>query len=248
MGLSEEIIAKNLHRVRECIARAAERAARSPEEITIVAVSKTHSADAIRKVYKAGVRHFGENRVQEWEGKYERLKDLKATWHLVGHLQSNKIPRAVRLFHTVDSVDKVDLLRKISSSAKAAGKIRVLLEVRMDRSPQKTGFEREEIAAGIEVGKNLPHIELRGLMCVPPLFFDADQARMSFRALKELRDRLSWQYEIPLPVLSMGMSHDFEVAIEEGATEIRLGTAIFGPRETFQPESDGVESAAKPQP
>ncbi len=237
MPASAETIAKNLYRVRECIARAADRVGRNPKEITIVAVSKTHPAEAIRAAYEAGLRHFGENRVQEWEAKRDRLKDLDATWHMVGHLQSNKVARAVQLFDTVDSVDSIAQIHDLEQSLNGNRPLPILLEVRMDPAKAKTGLEKVGVPAAVEAAFASPKIELRGLMCVPPYFDVPDQARMFFRALRELRDDLVFRYERPLPVLSMGMSHDFEAAIEEGATEIRLGTALFGERQPLKAES-----------
>jgi len=226
-------IADRLERVRERIARAAERAGRKPEEITLVAVSKTFPAEAIREAYVAGVRHFGENRVQEWEGKQPHLTDLKATWHLVGHLQSNKARRAAALFHAVDSLDRVELAEKLSrtlADGKAAKRLAVLIEVRLAPEETKTGVEEKDLPRLAEAAAALPHLDLRGLMCLPPYLDDPERLRPYFRRLRELRDALSREIGRPLPELSMGMTHDFEVAIEEGATQVRLGTAIFGAR------------------
>ncbi len=221
----------NLHRVRECVARAAHRVGRNLDEITIVAVSKTHPAEAIRVAYEAGLRHFGENRVQEWEGKRGRLNDLDATWHMIGHLQGNKIARAVQFFDAIDSVDSIAQIHDIERYVKGSSPLPILLEIRMDLASAKTGFEKEKVPAAVEAAFSSSKVELRGLMCIPPFFDVPDQARVYFRALRELRDNLVLRYERPLPVLSMGMSHDFETAIEEGATEIRLGTALFGARQ-----------------
>jgi PLP dependent protein len=231
MPAMAEMIAKNLHRVHECIERAADRAKRDPGEITIVAVSKTHPAEAIRAAYEAGLRHFGENRVQEREAKRDQLKDIKATWHMIGHLQGNKVARAVENFDTVDSVDSVARIRDLERLVKGTSRLPILLEIRMDAAQTKTGIERKDVPAAVEAGFASTKVVLRGLMCIPPFFDVPDQARMYFRTLRELRDELVFRNERPLPVLSMGMSHDFETAIEEGATEIRLGTAIFGERQ-----------------
>jgi pyridoxal phosphate enzyme (YggS family) len=241
----------NLARVRERIERAASRTGRRAEDITLVGVSKTHPAGRIRELHEAGVRHFGENRVQEWESKQVSLADLDATWHLIGHLQSNKVARAARLFQTIDSVDSITLAERLDRAKKEfntegtegtekseesegvarGGRLRVLVEVRLDPSSSKSGVTDEELPRLVEAVLRLPHLELRGLMGVPPYFEDAEKARPYFRRLRELRDALRAQLggEI-LPALSMGMSHDFEVAIEEGATEIRVGTALFGER------------------
>ncbi len=226
-------LAANLHRVRERIARAAECAGRRAEEITLVAVSKTFSADAIRAAYEAGLRAFGENRVQEFESKQPKLSDLAdATWHLIGHLQSNKARRAVHLFHRIDSIDSLALAQKLDSAAAAESKrVPVLIEVHLGGEATKSGVTESDLAAlacGIET---LSHLELRGLMTIPPYCDNPEAARPYFRKLRELRDGISQRLGHTLPALSMGMSHDFEVAIEEGATEIRIGTALFGQRD-----------------
>jgi pyridoxal phosphate enzyme (YggS family) len=243
--------AANLARVRERIERAASRAGRTSEDITLIAVSKFHPAGRIRELYDAGVRHFGENRVQEWETKRAILADLDATWHLIGHLQSNKAARAVRLFHAIDSVDSIALAERLqkakkdfntegTESAEKGGeeksvaremRLRVLLEVRLDPAAAKSGVSEDELPRLMETVLQLQHLDLRGLMGVPPYFEDPEKVRPFFRHLRELRDTLHSKFggEI-LPVLSMGMSHDFEIAIEEGATEIRVGTALFGER------------------
>jgi PLP dependent protein len=225
-------IAGNLDRVRQRIALAAARAGRRPEEITLVAVSKTFPAEAIRAAYNTGLRAFGENRVQEFESKRVKLADLAdATWHLIGHLQSNKVRRAVNLFHRIDSVDSLSLAQKLDSAADAEGKrLPILLEVHLGGEATKSGVAQESVASLAEGILSLSHLELLGLMTVPPYSDDAEQARPYFRKLRELRDGLSRASGKPLPVLSMGMSHDFEVAIEEGATEIRVGTGLFGER------------------
>jgi len=251
--MSREIntMAANLTNVRERMERAASRAGRRAEDITLIGVSKTHSAAQIRELYGAGVRHFGENRVQEWESKRASLTGLDATWHLIGHLQSNKVARALQVFHAIDSVDSLVLAERLERAKKEfntegtegaeksreseggaqGGRLRVLLEVRLDPAAAKSGVSDEELPRLVEAVLQLPHLELRGLMGVPPYFEDAELARPYFRRLRALRDALRAQLggEI-LPVLSMGMSHDFEVAIEEGATEIRVGTALFGER------------------
>jgi pyridoxal phosphate enzyme (YggS family) len=226
-------IRDSLSRVQERIAAAALRAGRRSEEITLIGVSKTHPAEAIRAAYEAGLRHFGENRVQEWEGKRGAVGDLNATWHLVGHLQSNKAARAAGLFHSVDSVDDFGLAQRLErarADATGSQKLRVLLEVRVEEEESKSGAKIEEAGALGENVSRLSHIELAGLMCIPPFLEDAEKVRPYFRRLREARDSLARKIGRKLPVLSMGMSHDFEVAIEEGATEVRVGTAIFGSR------------------
>jgi len=227
-------VQENLARIQERIAGAAARAGRPAEEITLIGVSKTHPASAIREAYEAGIRHFGENRVQEWEGKRAGTEGLVATWHLIGHLQSNKTARAARLFHCVDSVDDSAIARRLDRARDEAGitgRLRMLIEVHIAPEEAKSGVEINELPALAERCAELPRVQLAGLMCIPPFLEDAEKVRPYFRRLRELRDELSGKLKIELPVLSMGMSHDFEVAIEEGATEVRVGTALFGARE-----------------
>jgi PLP dependent protein len=227
-------VRENLARIQERIASAAARAGRRAEEITLIAVSKTHAASAIREAYEAGIRHFGENKVQEWEGKRGETEGFAATWHLIGHLQSNKAARAAKLFHSVDSVDDFAIAQRLDrarAETAASGKLRVLIEVRVAPEETKSGVEVSELPALVEKFAELPQLELVGLMCIPPFLEDAERVRPYFRRLRELRDDLAKKLGLALPVLSMGMSHDFEVAIEEGATEVRIGTAIFGVRE-----------------
>jgi pyridoxal phosphate enzyme (YggS family) len=230
--MDREQIGSNLQRVQGRIAAAAAKAGRRTEEITLIGVSKTQPAEAIRAAYESGLRHFGENRVQEWEGKRAALGDLQATWHLVGHLQSNKAARAAGLFHSVDSVDDLALAQRLDRSRDGHGakKLRVLLEVRVEQEESKSGVKPEEAAALADGFTRLSHLELAGLMCVPPFLENAEVVRPYFRRLRELRDALVRELGRDLPVLSMGMSHDFEAAIAEGATEVRVGTAIFGSR------------------
>jgi pyridoxal phosphate enzyme (YggS family) len=231
--MTQSSMRKNLLHVQQRIAAAAKRAGRLPEEITLIAVSKMHPADAVREAYQAGVRHFGENRVQEWEAKRDKIRELPAAWHLVGHLQSNKAARAASLFHSVDSVDDFTLAQRLDRArAELDGleKLRVLIEVRVEQEATKSGVEITGLAALAEKIAELPRLEFAGLMCIPPLLEDVERVRPYFRRLRELRDALQAQLGRALPVLSMGMSHDFEVAIEEGATEIRVGTALFGTR------------------
>ncbi len=201
--------------------------ARLPPSVTLVAVSKTHPPEAVREAYAAGQRDFGENYAQEWRDKAAALADLPGlVWHFVGSLQTNKVkvllgaapPRAA----WVHTVDRVELARELSRRAAARGAaVKVLLEVNVAREPQKAGCPPEEVARLAEAVGALPGLELRGLMCIPPAEGDP---RPHFRALRALRDGLG------LPDLSMGMTADWEVAVEEGATLVRVGTAIFGAR------------------
>lgn len=244
MPAEKSEIATNLGRLREQIERAAERAGRRAEEVTIVAVSKTFPFDAIRAAYDAGLRHFGENRVQEWETKQGHVADLRATWHLIGHLQGNKARRAANLFDRVDSVDSLALAQKLdaafvevpgtknaeSNSVAPRNRLQVLIEVKSGDEATKSGVQESDLPSLAESVAGLAHLELLGLMTIPPFFDDPKQVRPYFSRLRELRDDLVRRLNVPLPVLSMGMSHDFEIAIEEGATEIRVGTALFGER------------------
>lgn len=226
-------IRENLATVREHIATAAQKAGRRADEISLIGVSKTHPAESIRAAYEAGLRHFGENRVQEWEGKRAALQDLDATWHLVGHLQSNKAARAAVAFHTIDSIDDFGLAQRLDrarATDSVAAKLRVLIEVRVAPEETKSGVQPSEAERLVEQLARLPHLELAGLMCIPPFLDDPQKVRPYFVKLRELRHDLAGKLGQPLPVLSMGMSHDFAVAIEEGATEVRIGTAIFGAR------------------
>jgi PLP dependent protein len=231
--MNTDTIVQNIAPVRDRIASAAHKSGRRPEDIALVAVSKTHPSDAIRAAFDAGLRHFGENRVQEWEGKYAALQDLTATWHLVGHLQSNKAARAVKIFHTVDSIDDFALAQRLDRAYTDLANrtnLRVLLEVRLAPEASKSGVEPANLQLVAEQLLQLPHLDVAGLMCIPPFLDNPEEVRPYFRRLRELRDALAKALGRVLPVLSMGMSHDYEVAIEEGATEVRIGTAIFGPR------------------
>ena len=235
-------IRENLVQLQERISAAALRAGRSVEEITLIGVSKTHPAEAIREAYEAGLRHFGENRVQEWEGKQGGIQGLNATWHLIGHLQSNKAARAAKLFHCIDSVDDFVLAQRLDRArieSDVTGKMRVLIEVHIAEEETKTGASVKDLPTLAEEIAALPMLELAGLMCIPPFAEKAEEARPHFRRLRELRDELVNRLGRGLPVLSMGMSHDFEVAIEEGATEVRVGTALFGTRSTMGPAKIG---------
>lgn len=232
MAIETSSIAANLERVGEGVLRAAKRAGRSADEITIVAVSKTFPADTIRAAHDAGLRHFGENRIQEFETKQAtQLGFADAVWHFIGHLQSNKAYRAVQLFDRIDSIDSIGLAHKVNAAAaEAVKRLPVLIEVKLGDEEAKSGVRENELRALAEAIRGLAHLELHGLMTVPPYADDPEGARPYFRKLRELRDGLSRELVLELPFLSMGMSHDFEVAIEEGATEIRIGTALFGER------------------
>ena len=229
-------IPENIAAIREKIAEAARRAGRRPEEIALMAVSKTHPAERIREAYAAGLRLFGENRVQEFAGKAGALGDLAgAEWHMIGHLQTNKAGKAVELFSAVDSVDSVKLAEKLDAAARSAGKkLSVLIEINVGGEAAKSGVAPD--SGGLEelllAAPRFEALEFRGLMTVPPFTDDPEGARPYFRKLRELRGAVAARKlsAIKMDVLSMGMSHDFEVAIAEGSTCLRVGTAIFGER------------------
>ena len=231
-------ITENADAIRERIARAAARVHRRPDSVTLMAVSKTVAPEQIREAYAAGLRVFGENRVQEFEGKSAALGELKdAQWHLIGHLQSNKAKKAAELFHAVDSVDSLRLAEKLNQAAEQMDKrLSVLIEIKLGDEETKSGItpdvdtvEMYELLWGLE---RLPYLHVRGLMAVPPFTEDPEGARPYFRWLREIRDKIAAKRfaRVHMDVLSMGMSHDFEVAIEEGSTCVRVGTAIFGAR------------------
>ena len=233
MPMNESNLPERLAAVRERIVGAAKRAGRTADEITLIAVSKTHSANAIRTVFEQGITHFGENRVQEWEGKRGELQDLHAEWHLVGHLQSNKAAKAARFFRSVDSVDDFALAQRLDRARSELGesrKLRVLIEVRIAPEESKSGVARDLLMQLAEEISALSGLDLQGLMCIPPFPDDLERVRPYFSELRDLKGNLEQRLGKKLPVLSMGMSHDFEVAIEEGATEVRIGTALFGIR------------------
>ena len=229
-------IPENISAVRRRIAEAARRAGRRAEEIALMAVSKTHPPERIREVYAAGLRLFGENRVQEFAGKAAALADLLGVdWHMIGHLQTNKAGRAAELFGAVDSVDSVKLAEKLDAAARNLGKkLGVLIEINVGGEAAKSGVapDSDELQALLTTAPRFEAVEFRGLMTIPPFTDNPEDARPYFRAVRELRDAIAARKlpAVGLGVLSMGMSHDFEVAIEEGSTCVRVGTAIFGSR------------------
>lgn len=223
-------LAQNLEKVRARIAAACARAGRSPEEVTLVAVSKTFPAPDVREAWDAGQEVFGESRVQEAEAKIPLLPGA-LRWHLIGHLQRNKVRRALPLFELIQSVDSVELAQAIDRIAAELGLFpRVLLEVNVAGEASKFGFSPESLEREIDALLELPRVQVEGLMTIAPFAEDPELARPHFRALRELRDRLASRCGVPLETLSMGMSGDFEVAVEEGATIVRVGSAIFGGR------------------
>lgn len=220
-------MAENLPAVYHRIATAAKRAGREPDDIKLVAVSKTHPADVLRGAIAAGIAVFGENKVQEAEGKIGELGRRAAEWHLIGHLQSNKARKGVQLFdviHTVDSTELAQRLERICYEENRES-LSVLVQVDLAGESAKSGIAEGELPRLGDYLRSCKHLKFDGLMIIPPFFEDPEATRGYFRRLREIRDRI-----IPGGELSMGMSHDFEVAIEEGATIVRIGTAIFGER------------------
>ena len=230
-------ISENIRDVRVRVAAAARRSGRDPSAITLMAVSKTFPPDVIHEAYAAGIRVFGENRVQEFASKIDALRDLpNAEWHLIGHLQSNKAAKAAELFGAVDSLDSAKLAERLNAAAQAAGKVLpVLIEINIGGESAKTGVapRSEELNRLLTAAPAWENLAIRGLMTVPPYSDDPETARPFFRQLRELRDEIAARNlpAISMDTLSMGMSHDFEIAIEEGSTCVRVGTAIFGERQ-----------------
>jgi pyridoxal phosphate enzyme (YggS family) len=224
-------IRANVERVRERIARAAERAGRRPDDVLLVAVSKTVEAERVRAAVAAGITALGENRVQEARAKIAEI-GRPVAWHLIGHLQTNKARDAVELFDVIHSVDRIELARELDRRAHARDRVvKVLLQVNAGGEATKGGVAPEAVAETLEALATLRNLAVRGLMTIPPEVERAEEARGWFQALRKLAERHA------LPELSMGMSGDFEVAVEEGATMVRVGTAIFGPR---PPRAEGA--------
>jgi len=216
------VLSERLQALEERIERAAHRAGRRREEITLVAITKVFPAAAIREAYDLGLRHFGENYVQEFEAKAPEVADLDdACFHFVGRLQSNKARRAAELFRVIQTVESEKIARKISDLGRS---VEVMLEVKLSPEQAKSGVDPASLPALVEAVRALPNLHLTGLMTMPPWSDDAEQSRPYFQRLRRLAE------EHGLKGLSMGMSQDFEVAIEEGATHLRIGTALFGPR------------------
>ncbi|VGO17191.1 hypothetical protein PDESU_05786 [Pontiella desulfatans] len=222
-----ETFEQRLERVEQRIAKACQNAGRSREEVRLLAVSKTKPPEAVREAAGCGLRLFGENRVQEAQSKIP-LCPPGLEWHLIGHLQTNKAKIAARFFQMVHSVDSLKLLEALDSHAGTT--LPVLLQVNVSGEAAKFGMKPDEVAGVIETANRLQKCEVHGLMTIPPFSPDPEKTRVHFRALRELRDRLQQETATPLPELSMGMSHDLEVAIEEGSTWVRIGTDLFGSR------------------
>jgi PLP dependent protein len=221
-------IGENLEAVRETIARSAERAGRVPTEVVLVAVTKTFPEARIREALAVGLRILGENRVQEAVPKIEAIGPADVDWHLIGHLQTNKVKFIEGRFRMVQSLDGVGLVEALDRRIHSP--LDVLVEVNVAEEPQKTGVLPADLGAVADAVMAAQHLQLRGLMTVAPMVPDPEAVRPIFRQLRSLRDRTSQQLGVALPVLSMGMTDDYAIAVEEGATMLRLGRALFGPR------------------
>jgi len=224
-------IAENLEAVRGRIADAAGRSGRSADDITLVAVSKTWPAEVVREAVEAEQTVFGENKIQEGIEKVPALPD-SLDWHLIGHLQKNKVRKAVTLFSWIETIDSLALAQRVGRIGAEEGVVpKVLLQVNVGEDEAKSGFATETVRQNLDVLLGIDSIEIHGLMTIPPFDPDPEKTRVRFAELRSLRDELETQCGMSLPNLSMGMSHDFEVAIEEGATFVRVGTTIFGKRQ-----------------
>jgi PLP dependent protein len=231
-------IAENLERVREQIARAAWNSGRSADDVELVAISKSHPAEKVREAVEAGETLFGESRVQEARAKIPELSS-NLRWHFVGHLQKNKIRHALPLFEMIHSVDSLGLAQDINRIAEEEGLYpRVLLEVNVAGEGSKFGFAPDELRNQMEVLMGLPRLSIEGLMCIPPLAVESEDSRKFFVEVRQWRDSLEKEYNMKLPQLSMGMTQDFPIGIAEGATLVRVGTAIFGERSKKQKPTD----------
>ena len=223
-------IAKNLDRVREQIATAAAKSGRSAEDVELLAISKTHPVESVREAIEAGQTLFGESRVQEARAKIPELPS-NIRWHFVGHLQKNKVRPALPLFEMIHSVDSLALAHDINRIAEGEGLYpRVLLEVNVAGEGSKFGFAPGQLREQMEELLALPRLSMEGLMCIPPLAVESEDSRKFFVEVRALRDSLEQEFTLKLPQLSMGMTQDFSIGIEEGATLVRVGTAIFGER------------------
>lgn len=226
-------IADRLNDVLERIERACARVGRSPSEIKLVAVSKTFPPEAIREVVLSGVKAIGENKVQEALGKYESLKDLNIEWHMVGYLQRNKVKKALQIFDMIQSLDRLSLAKEIDEEAEKLGleKVKVLVEVNISGEATKHGIEPERLFEFLDLLRDFKRLDIRGLMTIGPLTDDLNRIREAFRRMRDLCERARREFpHLSLDYLSMGMTDDFEIAIEEGSNMLRIGRAIFGPR------------------
>jgi len=235
-------ISENLHSIRSQIAEALAKAGRK-DRVELVAVSKAHGPEAISEAVEAGQLLMGENRVQEARAKAALLPS-RIRWHFIGHLQSNKVRQALPLFERIHSVDSLEIARDVNRVATELGLFpKVLLEINVAAESTKHGFKPEALRAEMEALLELDRLAIDGVMAIPPFAPKAEESRKYFAALRETRDRISEEFRVPLPELSMGMSHDFPVAIEEGSTFVRVGTAIFGERKgkAWKPEGAALD-------
>ena len=225
------MLKERIERVLERIEKACERSGRSPREVRLVAVTKTFPAEIVREAFELGLKEFGENRAQELREKYEKLKDLDITWHFIGRIQTNKVKYFVPIADYVHSVwREVEIDEIEKRAAKLGKKMKVFIEVNVSGEETKAGVRSEELREIVKYASSKDHIEVIGLMTMAPFVENPEEVRWVFRRLRELRDEISEEFP-SVKELSMGMSNDFEVAIEEGATFVRIGSAIFGPRE-----------------
>ncbi len=227
------MIFENVQQIWQNIAAAAKKVGRSPNEVALMAVTKTRSVNEIKAVIQAGIHHIGENRVQEFQQKYTALTDITANYHLIGHLQTNKVKAALECFDWIDAVDSLRLAEAIQKQAEKLNRnIDILVEVNTSGEESKFGVLPAQTAALVEQLSVLPNLRVRGLMTIGAFVEDMEIVRQNFRQLRQLRDHIANQNwpNVDMKHLSMGMTHDYEVAIEEGATIVRVGTAIFGPR------------------
>jgi PLP dependent protein len=233
--------AENLKMIQQRIRAACDRCDRVPNSVTLLAVSKTHPPETVKTAADCGLVFFGENKIQEAKAKIP-LCPGKLRWHFIGHLQSNKIREAVGLFEMIQSVDSLNLAREISKRAEQAAKqMPVLLEVNVAGEASKFGYKPEKLLAELKELNSLPRLTVQGLMTVPPFAMEPEKSRPHFCRLRELKSRCEQILGAPLPHLSMGMSGDFEIAIEEGATIVRIGTALFGPRTKLNVKPQSME-------
>ena len=233
-------LAENLDSIQQRIRAACERAGRDPASVTLLAVTKGQPPDAVNEAGKLGITFFGENKIQEAKAKIPSCSG-KLRWHFIGHLQTNKCRDAVELFGMIQSVDSLHVAQEISKRADQAGKtLPILLEVNLAGEASKFGYRPDQLELELNQLNALPRLEIHGLMTVPPWTANAENVRPVFRQLRELKERCEQTLGAPLPHLSMGMSGDFEVAIEEGATMVRIGTALFGPRKSVKSQAAEV--------
>ena len=227
------MIRENYERIMEEIEKACLRAGRKPEEVKLLAATKTRTPDEIREAYRAGVRLFGENRVQEAREKIPQLKDLEgAQWHMIGHLQTNKVKYAVELFNCIETLDRKELVDELLKRMERKGieRMDLLVEVKLSPEESKHGCLPEKVEELLSYTLQFPNLNVLGFMTVPPYLENPEEVRPFFRELRQIRDKMEDIFGRRFPELSMGMSHDFPVAVEEGATIVRIGTALFGPR------------------